>query len=143
MDARRSDPGGVGGGAVTLEHPFQIQRVDDDTVKVRYGTMQDAAPTNIATNIDLSGSSTHTFYIDVEVDINGHFVAATLSHATTGQPADADYHGYITIGTVVTVAAVITAINQAASHSLRFAMCGRVVTTGALTTRGTYEFWGF
>jgi hypothetical protein len=140
IDKVESPPPGGGG---TPEHPFQIQRVDADTVNVRYGTCQDIEPTDVATDIDLTGSNTHTFYLDVEVDIDGIVVAVTLSHGTSGRPADTDYHGYITLGTVVTASAVITVINQAATHSLRVAMCGRVVDTGVLTVRGTYEFWGF
>ncbi len=130
-------------GSGTPQHPFQIQKIDDDTVNVRYGTMQDIVPTDVATDIDVSGTDTFTFYLDVEVDLDGAVIAVTLSNSTTGQPADSDYHGYITIGTVVVASSVITAINQAATHSLRAAMCGRVVEDDTLITRGTYEFWGF
>lgn len=133
-----------GGGASTLEHPFQIQRIDDDTVNVRFGTLNDIVPTDVATDIDVSGTNTYTFYLDVEIDIDGVVVAVTLSNATSGQPPDDDYHGYITLGTVVVASSVITATNQAATHSLRMAMCGREVSSGpTLDARGTYEFWGF
>lgn len=140
IDVIKSDPPG---GAGTPQHPFQIQKVDDDTINVRYGTMQDVAPTNVATDINLTGNGTHTVYLDVEIDLNGVVIGVTLSEGTSGQPADTDYHGYITLGEVVMASSVITTINQAATHSLRTAMCGRVVTSGSLTTRGTYEFWGF
>lgn len=141
IDKIESPPPGGGGGK--LEYPFQIQKVDDDTVNVRFGTLNDIAPTNVATDIDVTGTDTFTFYLDVEVDLDGVVIAVTLSNGTAGQPADADYHGYITLGTVGVVSSVIAIINQAATHSLRMAMCGRVVTDGSLTTRGTYEFWGF
>lgn len=133
----------VAAGGGKLQYPFQIQRVDADTVNVRYGTMQDIVPANTATDIGVTGTDTFTFYIDVEIDIDGVVIAATLSNATTGKPADTDYHGYITIGEVVVVSSAITVINQAATHSLRTTMCGRVVTSGVLITAGTFEFWGF
>lgn len=140
----RSLGGPGGGGASAIQYPFQIQKIDNDTVNVRFGTLNDITPTNVATNIDVSGTDTFTFYLDVEVDIDGAVIAVTLSSATTGQPADDDYHGHITLGTVVVVSDIITTINQAATHSLRMAMCGRVVSAGpTLDTRGTYEFWGF
>ncbi len=132
------------GGGGTLQFPFQLQKKDPTHINVRYGTLQDVVPTNVATDIDVSATDgTWTFYLDLEIDINGAFVAATLSEATTGQPADADYHGYITLGTVTVAGGLITGVFQAATHSLRYSMCGRVVTGGVLTTRGTYEFWGF
>lgn len=140
IDQIKSPPAGAG---TNLQFPFQIQKVDDDTVNVRYGTLMDIEPTNVGDDIDVSGTDTFTFYLDVEIDINGVVIAATLSNSTSGQPADSDYHGYITLGTVVVASDVITVINQAATHSLRMAMCGRVVTDGVLITRGTYEFWGF
>lgn len=130
-------------GKTAFKFPFQINKVNDDTVNVRYGTMQDIPPTNIATDITLSGTNTHTFYLDVEIDIDGVVIGVTLSHATSGQPADDDYHGYITLGSVVTDSDIITLINQAATHSLRTTMCGRVVEGGVLVTAGTFEFWGF
>lgn len=131
------------GGGSALTHPFQIQKVDANTINVRYGTCQDFAPTNVATDIDVSGTDTYTVYLDAEVNLAGATIAVTLNVATGGQPADSDYHGYITLGTVVVASDVITTINQAATHSLRMAVCNRVVDGEALTTRGKYEFWGF
>ncbi len=130
---------GTGGGG-SIQHPFQIQRVDDTTVNVRYGTLMDVEPTNVGTNLTPSGG-TDTFYLEVEVDLDGAMVAVDLHHSTGGQPADTDYFGYITIGTVVS-SGVITEINQAVTHSLRMSMCGRVVVDGDLEEAGTYEFWG-
>lgn len=137
--------GGGGGGALT--HPFQIT---DTTIgagtarfHVSYGTLEDVEPANVETNI-VVGNGTWTVYLDLEIDINGVFVAATLSQATTGQPADTDYHGYITIGRVVVAGGIVTSVSQACTHSLRYAMCGRVVAAGpTLTDPGVYEFWGF
>lgn len=129
-------------GGASLQHPFQIQRVADDEINVRYGTMQDIAPTDVATDLTL-GNGTHTIFIEVEVDIDGVVIGAIIDTSTSGQPADDDYFGYITIGEVVVASGVITTINQAVTHSLRMSMCGREVSAGpTLDERGTYEIWG-
>lgn len=138
IDSPPAAPGKAG-----FQFPFQITKVNTTTVNVRYGTMMDVVPANVATDIALTDDGTNTFYLDVEIDIDGNVIGVTLSHATSGQPANTDYHGYITIGSVEVVSGLITAINQAATHSLRMAMCGRVVTGPVLTQPGTYEFWGF
>lgn len=134
-------PPAPGGG--NIQFPFQIRKVNATDVNVRYGTMQDIVPANVSTPITLSGTATYTLYLDTEVDIDGVVIAVTLSNSSSGQPLDDDYHGYITIGSVVVDSDVITTVNQAATHSLRTAMCGRIVTDGVLTTPGTFEFWGF
>lgn len=140
-----SPPPGGGG----IEFPFQLQDASTGggspvaKINVRYGTLQDVVPTNVATDISLSNSSTYYFYIDLQIDIDGVFVAATLVASTSAQPADADYHGYITLGEADTGTGVVSAIRQAATHSLRFSMCNRVVVEGVLEAAGTYEFWGF
>jgi hypothetical protein len=137
--------GGGGGGAIT--HPFQIQDAStggdepEAKINVRYGTVMDLAPTGVGTDIAVTASC--TVYLDVEVDIDGEVIAATLMVEEGAQPADEDYHGYITLGTVEVEDGAITAINQAATHSLRMAMCGREVDGESLVTAGTYEFWGF
>ena len=138
------DLGTITSGISSIEHPFKISASDTaGSVSVLYGTVMDALPTNVGSDIALS-NGTETLYIDVEIDIYGVFVDATLSHATTGQPADSDYHAYITIGTVVVSGGVVGTISQAATHSLRLAVCGRVVSAGpTLDTAGTYDFRGF
>ncbi len=138
IDSPPAAPGKAG-----FQFPFQINKIDPATVNVRYGTLMDIPPANIATDIPLTVDGTNTFYLDVEVDIDGVVIAVTLSNGTSGQPADTDYHGYITLGSVILTSGIITGINQAATHSLRMAMCGRVVSSGALVVPGTYEFWGF
>ena len=132
-----------------IQFPFQLQDTSVTggspvaQINVRYGTLQDVEPTNCATDIAIATGTT-TFYIDLEVDIDGVFVAATLSSSLSGKPADTDYHGYITLGEADSPdGEIVSAIRQAATHSLRFSMCGRVVTDGVLITAGTYEFWGF
>jgi hypothetical protein len=112
-------------------------------INVRYGTLMDYEPINLATDITLTGDGTHTIYIQVEVNLAGEIVEVTIATATTGLPDDDDYNGYITLGTAVVDTNAVTEINQACTHSLRMAMCGRVVEGAVLTTAGTFEFWGF
>lgn len=129
---------------VEIEHPFQIQAGTSTlSINVRYGTMQDNEPTGVATNQAVTDDATNYVYLDLEIDLEGAFVACDLVIDTSPQPADSDYHGYITLGNVVAAGGAITTINQACTHSLRFAMCGRTWTDETLDTPGTYEFWGF
>lgn len=140
----RSEWTKTGGGGGEIEHPFQIQAGTAAlAINVRYGTMQDNEPTGVATEQAITDDATNYVYLDLEVDLNGVFVACTLTIDTSPQPADSDYHGYITLGNVVAAGGIITVINQACTHSLRFAMCGRVVDGETLVEPGTYEFWGF
>ena len=111
--------------------------------------MQDAVPTGgVGGTIALTSTGTWIIYLDVTVDINGVMTAVSANAATTGQPANGDYDGYITIGQVIVGLdahsnMVITSINQASTHSLRFGICGRQVVSGSLIAVGTFEFWGF
>lgn len=153
-------PGGVtigatggGSGTVSIEHPFQI--VNKSTagttpaakIWVRYGTVQDVAPALIETDSTLSTAATYSVFVEVEVNLAGNIVAAEIGASASGLPANTDYFGYILLGTVIVETSgsglTVTKINQAATHSLRMAVCGRVVDGPTLTTPGTFEFWGF
>lgn len=136
----------VGGGG-DLQHPFQILDSSDSSTaycNVRYGTIMDIAPTDVATNLALTDSATNYVYIYCTLDVPGDITAADIDVNTTGLPANSDDSAYILIGNVVMAGGVVTTINQAVTHSLRFAACGRT-NDGAeppvLTNRGSYEFW--
>lgn len=141
IDGLESEWTKSGGGA--LEHPFQIQFADDTHVNVRFGTVQDLAPSNVATDIAIAGDGTYAVYLDVTISLVGEPTAVVIVVATGAMPANADDHAYILIGQVIVADGVITTINQAATHSLRFGTCDRIVEEGVLIERGTYEFWGF
>lgn len=128
-----------GGGITSIEHPFQIYKIDDTHVKVRYGTLQDIVPTGIDTST-VVGSGVAIFYLNMEVDLGGAIVAVSVGNAAS-LPVDADYHGYIALG-AVTLAAGVQTISQAVTHSLRYAICGRTVDGESLVSAGFYEFWG-
>jgi hypothetical protein len=140
----------AGGGGGTFTFPFQLQ---DHSVKgsspvakinVLYGTLNDVEPTNVGTDLSLTdGDGTYTFYLKIVVNLDGSLSSVELDYSMTGQPANDDYDGYITLGQADVLTNAVTAIRQAATHSLRYAVCGRVVSGMSLVTPGTFEFWGF
>lgn len=134
------------GGGTAFEHPFQILDASSGAtpkVNIRYGTMMDVVPTNVATDISLSAGTSY-FYLKNQVDINGLFVGSVLITSGSSQPADDDTYGYITLGRAIVAGTSITEIEQAATHSLRMAVCGRTLSGGtAILDTGQYEFWGF
>lgn len=138
-------PPATGAGGQTF--PFQIRDRSKKgeepaaVVVVRSGKVNGLVPSGVSTGISLS-DGTWTLFLDVEIDADGKVISATLSHADDGQPVDEDFHAFITLGQAVVAANQVSEIRQAAQHSLKFSACGRVVTDGELTTRGSYEFWG-
>ncbi len=145
---------GGAGGTASIEHPFQITHLAAGTsalqINVRYGTLNDIVPTDVGVDLDLDlGDGTYTLYLDVEVleDAVATIVTVSLIYDLSPQPADDDDHAYITLGQVIVAGGVITTINQAVTHSLRFAACNRVEADPEADPpiafeRGTYEFWG-
>jgi hypothetical protein len=143
-DEIRSEP--VGSGAI--QHPFQMSDASENTtakVSVRFGTVNDDIPDNIATGLTLTDSTTNYVCLNCTLNVAGTITDSDLEVNTTGLPANDDDSAYILIGTVVTGSGTVTTINQAVTHSLRFAACGRTDdggTPAAVVLRGTYEFWG-
>lgn len=136
----------IGGGG-PIEHPFQISDTSDSAIQVsvRFGTVNDDIPDNIATNLAITDSATNYVYLLCTLDVPGDITDSDLGVNTTGLPADSTSSAYILIGTVVATAGAITTINQAVTHSLRFTACGRTDDGGsppAVTADGSYEFWG-
>ena len=147
---------GGGGGSVTIEHPFEIRDFSiaysaepavtaEAIIQVRFGTLNDITPTDVDTDFSLvTASSTYNVFVKATVGVDGICTAAAVDATTAAVPADTWQYGYLKIGEVdVNDAQVVTEIRQACTHSLRLAMCGRVVDGASLTARGTYEFWGF
>lgn len=152
--------------ANTFFHPFQIKDTSDDdgpAVTVRYGTVQDVAPTDVSTSLGLAdGDGTYSVYIELTIDVTDPFaITATELFADLGSmPADSDTTAHVLLGEVVVTDGAIadpnTDIQQAATHSLRFQACGRAeAIEGVEATEfdpgtpdvpfnpGTYQFWGF
>jgi hypothetical protein len=145
-DVIQTEP--VGGGGGPIVHPFQITDASENTtakVSVRFGTVNDDIPDNIATAIDLTDNTTNYVFIHCAIDVPGDVTDTDIEDNTTGLPADDDDSAYILLGTVVTGTGTVTTINQAVTHSLRFTACGRTDDEGetpAVVDRGSYEFWG-
>jgi len=143
-DVIQSEP--VGSGAI--QHPFQISDASTGgtaKISVRFGTANDDIPDNIATDLTLTNSTTNYICLNCTLNVAGSITDSDLEVNTTGKPADDNDSAYILIGTVVTGTGTVTTINQAVTHSLRFAACGRTDDGGspaAVVDRGTYEFWG-
>lgn len=134
-------PGRSGGGTV-INHPFKITQTSDTTVDISYGTLNDLVPSPLTLTISTNG--TRVIYLDATLSLAGVITSVAVASAAS-QPADSDTHAYITIGSVVVASSIITTVNQAATHSLRFNACDRVVNEDGITldNRGVYEFWGF
>ena len=142
--------GGSNARRATLVHPFLITDASASGVAnctVRFGTVNDVTPTGIGTNLPLTSAAVWRVCLDATISVAGAVTAAVVTAATGAQPADSDTHAFITLGLVTVISTSgdlsVSDINQAATHSLRFCVVGRVVTSGAVTTRGTYNFWGF
>lgn len=138
-------------GGASFTFPFQLTdgtvTLGSPQVSINYGTLQDNLPTGMSSPVAVATAGTWYVYLHLTVDINGVFVSAACVVSQTPMPANDDYDGYILLGqlTVASVSGnlVITVINQAATHSLRYGMCGRQVVSGSLIAAGTFEFWGF
>ncbi len=146
---RQIDPprGASGGGAPTdVQFPFQItESATALNVKVRYGTVMDIEPTDVATDLPLTDDATNYIYIQNTLDVDGNVTASAIGVNTTGLPTNDTDNAYILIGNVVCADGVVSTINQAITHSLRFAACGRENDGGdppVVTVDGSYEFWG-
>jgi hypothetical protein len=109
---------------------------------VRYGTVNDVVPTDVAVTLTPTDDATNYVQVELTLDAAG-VITDTVLVVNTSQQADGDYVAYILLGTVVvtgaTTEAVITAINQAVTHSLRFRTCDRVEDP---FDPGGYYFWG-
>jgi hypothetical protein len=127
-------------GVAVLTHPFQIQNFYAN-IKVRYGTVNDLAPSGLAANVTPNNTATSNVWINCTLAANGVLTAAALQVSTSALPAASTYQAYKLIGQVTVAENVVTSINQAVTHSMGFYACDRDDADPA-TTPGTYEFWG-
>lgn len=131
-----------------ITHPFQVSNASTATaakVSVRSGSVNDVVPTGITpTELTCTSAGTWRVYLDCTLsdDAAGAVTAAAVAVTAGAQPTNTRTHAYITLATAEVVAVTdgfnVSAIDQLATHSLRFYACGR--TTSA---DGTYQFWGF
>jgi hypothetical protein len=137
MDFRSEWTKTAGGGAFAF--PFEIS-VGTATFTVRYGTVEDIAPTDIATPIAWTDDATNTIYLDCTLDADGFVTAAAVSVSTTGVPADTYDHAYKLIGEVIVADGVVTTVNQSLMFSQGFQACNRDPEDPE-TTPGSYQFF--
>lgn len=131
----------IGSGSSIAEYPFQLIEVDASNVKVRYGTVANIVPTDVDTNVDVSGTDgTWTFWIEATLDSDGLVTAAAVGYATTGLPTDDSDTAYLLVGEVEVASSAITTVSQAVMFSMGFVACGRDAADTA-TTPGSYYFF--
>lgn len=136
-----------GAGVSSITHPFQASNARTATaakVTVRSGSVNDIVPTGIApTELSCTSAGTWRVYLDCTLsdDAAGTVTAAAVAVTSGAQPANTRTHAYLTLATATVVAVDggfnISAIDQMATHSLRFFACGR-----SASVDGTYNFWG-
>lgn len=135
-------------GSVSLVHPFQVSMANTATVakvSVRSGSVNDVVATGIAPTLQtLTSAGTWRIYLDctLNTDATGAVTAVAVAVTSGAQPANTRTHAYITLALVTVVAVTggfnVSAVDQQATHALRFFACGR---DGSVD--GTYNFWGF
>jgi hypothetical protein len=135
----RSEWTKTAGGGGTFQFPFQLT-AGTTTFNIRYGTVEDIAPTDVGTNIAFTDDATNTVFIDCTIDADGIITAAAIDVATTGLPTDTAYAAYKLVGEVIAADGVITTINQSLMFSQGFQACNRDPADPE-TTPGTYQFF--
>lgn len=131
------------GGGSAFSFPFQINDVSeemDPKVNVRFGTVEDIAPTDVGTDLAMSDGETNIIYIDCTLDAEGIVTAASLEVDIGSLPADLWDHAYKLIGYVTVTGGEVEEILQSLMFSQGFAPCGRDVDDPE-TTPGVYYFF--
>lgn len=121
--------GGGGGGGFDGNWPLKLVKVDASNVQVLLGSISGFTPTNIATNIDVSGTDgTWTFFM--HATLSGTSVTAVevandgaATGPGSGVPADDATNSYRLIGTVVVAGGVITAVSASMAWSQNVTIC--------------------
>lgn len=122
---KTAQSGGGGGGATTGDWPLKLVAVDTENVKVLLGTIQGFTPTNVATNIDVSGTD-GTWTIYMHATLSGTTVTAVevLTDNTGGAvPSDDATNSYRLIGRVVVASSLITSVSPSMAWSMALTIC--------------------
>jgi len=104
--------------------PLKLVAVDTENVKVLLGTISGFTPTDVNTNIDVSGTD-GTWAIYMHATISGTSVTAVevLSDSGGSVPSDDGNNSYRLIGEVDVDTAVITAVRPAMAWSQSVVTC--------------------
>ena len=119
-----SPPGGGGGGGFDDDWPLKLVKVDDSNVKVLLGTVSGATPTDVETNIDVSGSD-GTWAIYMHVSISGTTASSpeVLTSSAGTVPSDTATDSYRLIGEVDVASSIITAVRPSMAWSQNVSIC--------------------
>ena len=129
--------GGGGGGFIP---PMWLRRYSSTEVIVTDATVNGLTPTDIATAIDISASSTTwNIYLHATLAASGIPSAVEVVASTSAIPSDGDNDAYIQIGTAVVSGGEVASVSPTLAWSQTFVACGRDPADPA-TTPGTY-YW--
>jgi len=129
-----------GGGGAPFRPPLWLIRYSTTEVFVTAATVNGLTPTNIATAIDISASSTTwNVYLHATLGADGIPTAVEVVASTSAMPADGDDDAYIMIGTAVVTAGEVESVSPTLAWSQTFVTCGRNTDADPVVP-GTY-FW--
>ena len=131
----------IGGAGASYTPPLSLVQVDTENVKVTFGQVNGITPTDVNTNIDVSGSnSTWAIYLHATLGADGIPTAVeVLSDSAGSVPSDDSDDAYILVGEVTVSSDVIASINTSLAWSQTFVACGRD-HDDPTTTPGTF-YW--
>lgn len=131
----------IGGAGASYTPPLSLVQVDTENVKVSFGQVNGITPTDVNTNIDVSGSnSTWAIYLHATLGSDGIPTAVeVLSDSAGSVPSNDSDDAYILVGQVTVSGDVIASINTSLAWSQSFVACGRD-PADPTTTPGTY-YW--
>lgn len=124
-EIRTAQSGGGGAGSTTGDWPLKLASTSTTQVIVSFGTVNGFVPTNVATNITVSGTN-GTWYIFLDATVSattGAVSAVTVTSNTTGVTADSSTHSYRLIGQAVVSSSVIASVSPALAWSQEFVAC--------------------
>ena len=127
-------------GGAPFRPPLWLIRASSTEVYVTSATVNGIVPTDIATNINISGSSTTwNIYLHATLGADGIPTAVEVVASTSAVPADGDSDAYLLIGTAVVTGGVIESVSPTLAWSQTFVTCGRNMDADPVVP-GTY-FW--
>ncbi len=125
IDEIVSTPRGLGGGSFNGDWPLKLVKVDDENVKVTLGTISGFTPTNVDTNIDVSGTDgTWSFYFHVTISGISVTAAELVADNTGGAPpTDDGNNSYRLVGYATVASSIITNVNNGFGFSKSVVTC--------------------
>lgn len=114
--------GGGGGG-----HAFQLVQTGATTIKIRYGTVNGIAPSQVDVNFDNATEfnvGSVSFWLDVTFNSTGSVTGVNIQTRTSSPPSPTTTNGYLQIGSTYSNGSEITSVAQNISGSQSVASCG-------------------